>query len=142
MLRPWRPARESAIIAEANEGRIGDMTAMNDGMLHRLTAMPEREVFPGFLGRMVHTEATTLAYWTIAAGSVLPEHSHPHEQIVNMFSGELELTVDGAHHVLGPGDVLVIPGGAVHSGQARSEVRVLDVFTPVREDYRALDGGD
>ncbi len=115
------------------------MTATDNGLLHRLIAMRAHEVFPGFVGRMIHTDAATLAYWTIAAGSALPEHSHPNEQIVNMFAGELELTVDGAAHVLGPGDVLVIPGGAVHCGRARTEVQVLDVFTPPRDDYRNLD---
>ena len=101
-----------------------------------LAALPVHEVFPGFRGQFVHTDAVTLAYWTIAAGSLLPEHSHPHEQVVNMFDGELELTVDGVTHRLRGGDVLAIPGGARHSGRALTEVRVLDVFAPVREDYR------
>lgn len=105
-------------------------------MLSRLADLPVREVFPGFRGQFIHTDAVTLAYWIIDAGSPLPEHSHPHEQVVNMFDGELELTVDGVTRTLRGGDVLAIPGGARHSGRALTEVRVLDVFAPVREDYR------
>jgi quercetin dioxygenase-like cupin family protein len=75
-------------------------------------------------------------YWDIAAGAELPEHSHPHEQIVNMLEGTYELVVDGTSHVLNAGDVLVIPGDAVHSGKSHTECRILDVFSPVREEYR------
>ncbi len=111
-------------------------------MRRTLSQLPEHELFPGFRGRFVHTERTTHAYWTITAGSALPEHDHPHEQVVHMLEGELELTVAGATQVLRAGDVLAIPGGARHSGRALTEVRVLDVFAPVREDYRRLDAAD
>jgi quercetin dioxygenase-like cupin family protein len=110
-----------------------------DPMLHSLSALPVREVFPGFHGRFVHTPTASLVYWTIDAGAALPEHAHPHEQVVNMLDGEFELVVGGVAHVLRGGDVFVIPGEAPHSGRAVTEVRVLDVFTPAREDYRGLD---
>jgi quercetin dioxygenase-like cupin family protein len=103
--------------------------------------LPEREVFPGFRGRMMHTDRVTLAWWTIDAGSELPQHSHPHEQTVIMLEGALALTVDGVEHVLRAGETLSIPGGAVHSGRALGPVRVLDVFAPVREDYRDASPG-
>ena len=51
---------------------------------------PEREVFPGFHGRFIHSGRMTFARWRIDAGAVLPEHSHEHEQVVHMFAGELE----------------------------------------------------
>ena len=72
----------------------------------------------------------------IDSGSKVPEHSHVHEQVVNMLSGQLELTVAGKTCVLGPGQVLIIPSHAVHSGKALTACKVLDVFNPVREDYR------
>lgn len=78
----------------------------------------------------------TFAYWEISAGSQVPVHSHPHEQVVNMLEGTLELTVAGENHRLTPGQILVIPSNAIHSGKAITPCRVLDVFNPVREDYR------
>lgn len=105
-------------------------------MRHDLTSLAEREVMPGFFGRFIHTDATTHAYWRIEAGAVLRPHAHPHEQVVNLFEGELELTVEGVPHRLGPGSVLVIAGNQVHSGHAITACRVLDVFSPVRDDYR------
>lgn len=99
-------------------------------------ALEPRELIPGHRGRFVHSEHTTHVYWDITAGAELPEHSHPHEQIVNMLEGTYELVVDGTSHVLNAGDVLVIPGDAVHSGKSHTDCRILDVFSPVREEYR------
>lgn len=103
---------------------------------HHLSEIETRELVPGHHGRFIHSEHTTHVYWTIHADAVLPEHSHPHEQIVNMLEGTYELVVDGETHVLNAGEVLVIPGNAVHSGTARTDCRILDVFSPVREEYR------
>jgi quercetin dioxygenase-like cupin family protein len=103
---------------------------------YRVEALHLREPIPGHRGRFVHSERTTHAYWEIDAGAELPEHSHPHEQIVNVLEGTYELVVDGTRHVLDAGDVLVIPGNAVHSGRSHSSCKILDVFSPVREEYR------
>lgn len=101
-----------------------------------LMKVPSREVFPGFHGRFIHSATMTFAYWDITAGGVVPQHHHVHEQVVNMFEGQLELTVDGVRHVLSAGQVLIIPSNAVHFGKALTHCKVLDVFSPVREDYR------
>jgi quercetin dioxygenase-like cupin family protein len=105
-------------------------------MRHTLDALPEQEVFPGFHGRFVHSGSMTFAWWTIDAGAEVPEHAHPHEQVVNMLEGELSLTVAGEDHILHAGDVVAIPGGVRHAAKALRPSRVLDVFSPVREDYR------
>jgi quercetin dioxygenase-like cupin family protein len=101
-----------------------------------LEELEERELVPGFKGRFVHSENMTFAYWNIEAGATLPEHSHPHEQVANVIEGELELTLNGATKILSPGSVAVIPGDATHTGKAITRCRVIDVFYPVREDYR------
>ena len=102
----------------------------------RIDEVEPRELAPGYNARLVHTERTTHSYVDIDPHMPLPEHSHPHEQIVNMLEGTYELTVDGETFVLNAGEVLVIPGGAVHSGGAHTDCRILDVFSPVREEYR------
>lgn len=95
-----------------------------------------KEIVPGFKVRFVHSESMTFAHWTIEAGATLPAHAHPHEQVVNMIEGEFELTVDGEARVIQPGDVVVVPSNASHSGRAVTDCRIIDVFYPVREDYR------
>ncbi|MDX1645592.1 MAG: cupin domain-containing protein [Longimicrobiales bacterium] len=103
---------------------------------HEVANLEPRELQPGHHGRFIHSQHTTHVYWEIDAGARLPEHSHPHEQVVNVLEGSYELIVDGESFVLQAGDVLVIPGGATHGGGARTDCRILDVFSPVREEYR------
>ncbi len=105
-------------------------------LLEQLKCIAPREVFPGFHGRFIHSQTMTFAYWDIDSGSKVPEHSHVHEQVVNMLEGKLELTVSGKTFVLEPGEVLIIPSQAIHSGRALTPCKVLDVFNPIREDYR------
>ena len=101
-----------------------------------LRELEEREVFPGFHGRFVHTDNMTFVYWVIDAGALLPPHSHPHEQVAHMFEGRLELTIGETTRILEPGAVATISSNIVHSGKALTKCRIMDAFWPVREDYR------
>lgn len=100
-----------------------------------LSELPEKSPFPGWRGKFIRSAAMTFVYWDVPAGTVLPEHSHPHEQVAHMFEGEFEIVVDGVSQRLTPGSVSVIPPNALHSGRAITDCRILDVFSPVREDY-------
>ena len=100
------------------------------------TDIKPREIAPGVSARFVHTPGMTIARVEIQRDARLPSHSHPHEQVTTILSGELELTVGLDTRVLRAGMVAFIPGGVVHSAHARSACEVLDVFHPVREDYR------
>ncbi len=102
----------------------------------RLEEIKEKEIAPGFRARMVHAEHMTVAHWNITQGSSLPEHSHPHEQYSILLEGQFELTVGDETEVLSPGLVAVIPGGITHGGTALTDCRIVDIFHPVREDYR------
>lgn len=104
--------------------------------LIKLDEVAPREVQPGHRARFVHAKNMTVAHWRIDAGSSIPEHDHPHEQVVNMIAGRYELTVAGKPLLLEPGMVVVIPSGVRHSGRAITDALLLDVFYPVREDYR------
>ncbi len=101
-----------------------------------LQDVDEKEIVPGCFARFVHTGNMTMAYWTIKVGAEIPEHSHPHEQVANLIEGEFELTVAGESRVVKPGDIAVIAPNTLHSGRAVTECRIIDVFHPVREDYR------
>ncbi len=101
-----------------------------------LSDVRERQPVPGFRVRFVHSESMTVAYWEIEAGAEMPEHRHPHEQIVNVIEGEFELQVGDERRTLTPGSVAVIAPDVPHSGRAITRSRIIDVFHPVREDYR------
>ena len=98
--------------------------------------LPVREIFPGLRARLVHSARTSQSWVEIDEGVSFPEHHHPHEQTVNVLEGTLELIVNGETHVLSPGQSFVIAPDVPHAGRARTSCRVLDVFSPVREDYR------
>ncbi len=102
----------------------------------RLGDLPQRTIVPGTSAKFVHAANMTIAYWTFEPGAVLPAHAHPHEQVTNVLEGDFEMTVAGEVRRIKPGDVAVIPPNAVHSGKALVRCRLIDVFHPVREDYR------
>jgi unsaturated pyranuronate lyase len=96
-----------------------------------------RPLFPGVEIRATSGDALMLSLVNFEPGSIVPEHSHPHEQMGMMISGRAEFTIGGVTRVLGPGDIWRIPGNVPHRVRALDGPAVaLDVFHPVREDYR------
>lgn len=104
--------------------------------LVEIASLPVRELFPGLRARLIHSERVTHSWVEVDPGATFPEHHHPHEQIVTVISGELDLVVEGTSHRLTPGVVFVIPPHARHSGGSVTGARVLDAFAPTRDDYR------
>lgn len=107
-----------------------------DQTVFEWSAIAPRTVIPGFHGRFVHSGSMTFALWDVDEGAELPEHAHVHEQVVHVLEGRFEVSVDGVTSLLEDGMVAVIPPNAVHSGVAITPCRILDAFSPVREDYR------
>ena len=95
-----------------------------------------KEIAPGFLCKLIHTENNTINFIEVKAGSSIPLHQHSHEQSSFVLSGEFEMTIDGKAHQLTPETFCIIPGGIVHGGTAITDCKILDIFSPVREDYR------
>jgi quercetin dioxygenase-like cupin family protein len=95
-----------------------------------------REFIPGFFGRFVHGAQTTLAYVEITQGSTLNEHSHVHEQITFLLEGELEMIIGGEKMTLTAGSFHVISSNTPHSAFAVTNCKVIDAFSPARDDYR------
>lgn len=102
---------------------------------HQWENVEEKTVIPGYHGRFVHSKNMTFALWRVDAGSPVPEHSHPHEQMTEVLEGELEFTIDGKTQIMKAGSIAIIPPHAVHSGRAITNCRLFDVFYPLREDY-------
>ena len=71
------------------------------------------------------------------ANAIIPSHSHPHEQVGVVLQGELEFTIAGEVQMLRPGDPYIIPGGVPHNVKVGPQpAQVMDVFSPVREEYK------
>jgi len=95
-----------------------------------------KEPVKGYKGKFVHSENQTIAIWDVEEGSILPEHSHPHEQISSVVKGEFELTIKGETRKVNKNNVAVIPSNVPHSGVAITKCKIIDVFYPVREEYK------
>lgn len=96
-----------------------------------------KEIAPGVQIRTFWGKEMLLSIVDLEAHAVVPLHSHPHEQVGTVVTGQLELTIGGETRWLQPGDSYLIPGDVEHSGRAGdTPTRVLDIFSPVRESYQ------
>jgi len=101
-----------------------------------ISEIVQRELAKGIRGRYFHSESMTVGFIDIDKGAILPEHSHLHEQITEVTEGQLEMTIDGITQVLEPGIITLIPSNIVHGARALTDCKVVDIFNPVREDYK------
>ena len=101
-----------------------------------LASLPAKNIFPGIAGHYTHTEKLTLGEVELAAAVVLPTHQHLHDQISCVLAGRMEFTIGAETRLLEAGMSAVIPGGAPHGARTLTACRVLDIFSPPRDDYR------
>jgi quercetin dioxygenase-like cupin family protein len=99
------------------------------------------DIFPGVHSAMEHSEHITYACVNLDEGTVVPIHHHMHEQWTYVLEGQMEFTLNGEKQLLLPGMGAYIHSNAEHGAVAVTACKVIDVFTPVREDYRKLDTG-
>lgn len=113
-----------------------DDTAPTDRYFVSAGQGAHRHLFPGVEIRTTAGAQLMLSVVHFKPGAIVPEHSHPHEQMGMLLSGRLEFTIDGVTRLLDPGDQWRIPGGMPHTVRALDDPAVaLDIFHPVREDY-------
>jgi len=95
-----------------------------------------RPVLKGIkLKTLVYGEKTLLTEFRLNKGSLLPKHSHPHEQTGYLISGRIRLSVGGNKFEAEPGDSWCIPGDTEHWAEILVDSVAIEVFSPVREDY-------
>jgi quercetin dioxygenase-like cupin family protein len=87
---------------------------------------------------LAHTDQLMLVRHYFENGWVGARHSHPHHQLVYVISGSIRVDIDGKVFDVHAGDSFVVDGDVEHQASALEPSEVLDVFTPVREDYRDL----
>jgi quercetin dioxygenase-like cupin family protein len=94
-------------------------------------------IFPGVLVQTAAAEHMMLSLVHLEPGSVVEEHAHPHEQVGMVVSGRLTFIIGGEEKTLTTGDFYRIPGGVRHKVITHDQPsKALDIFTPVREEYR------
>jgi quercetin dioxygenase-like cupin family protein len=95
-----------------------------------------KRVTEGIERQMVVGENLMICRFRFAPFLVTPEHDHPHEQMSIVVSGRIRFFIEGVERIAGPGDVLHFPSNCWHGATMMDEeVVLLDIFTPVREDF-------
>ena len=102
----------------------------------KLAEIETREIIPGYQGKLIHTQNMSLAFWEVEKGAEVPEHSHMNEQVMQVLEGQFEFTLNGITNVYIPGDLVVIDPHIPHSGKALTACKLMDVFSPTREEYK------
>jgi quercetin dioxygenase-like cupin family protein len=101
--------------------------------------LPVKEPRAGWKGRFFHSRNMTFAYYTVAAGAWIHEHSHPNDEVWNVIDGQLEITIAGETRVAGPGSAAVVPPDTAHSVKALTDVRAIVVDHPRRDSIAGID---
>ena len=97
-------------------------------------------IWEGAVARAVHGQQITLAAVDLDPNVHVPEHRHPNEQVGFVTKGRVTMTIGGESRDLGVGETYVIPGDIPHAAVAGPEgATVIDVFTPIRQDWEALE---
>jgi quercetin dioxygenase-like cupin family protein len=111
---------------------------MDTSIFHYFNEIETKEIAPGFFSKLIHTETNTINFIEVKAGCSVPRHRHIHEQCSFVSEGEFELTVNDIPQRLNTGLFAVVPSNTWHSGTAITDCRLIDIFSPVREDYKNL----
>ena len=101
---------------------------------------PTKEIREGVYRSMIYTDNLMLTVIEFTNGpwdDPEPYHSHPHEQVTYVAEGEIIFYCeDRTEQHLKPGEMFAVPSGEKHTIKALTEnVKLVDAFTPVREDF-------
>ena len=108
---------EQKLFAQANEG---EATVLAPGNTRRV---------------LIHTPELMQVEFGFDKGAVGALHSHPHIQVSYVVEGSFEVTIDGVTETVGTGGSFIVPTGLVHGVLALEKGRLIDVFTPMRQDF-------
>jgi quercetin dioxygenase-like cupin family protein len=84
---------------------------------------------------MAYDEHVMLVKVDFETGAIGKLHNHYHSQVSHVHSGSFEVEVAGAKKVLNAGDVFIIPTNVIHGVVCLEAGMLLDVFSPMREDF-------
>ena len=101
-----------------------------------IQTIPSREIVPGYYGKYYHAQQMSIGWLDAKAGFSVPIHSHLHEQVSYVEEGQLLFTIEGQEFLLEAGMAITIPPHAKHGATAITDCKLVDVFSPVREDYK------
>jgi quercetin dioxygenase-like cupin family protein len=107
--------------------------------LYRWSEIEREELNPLLARQVIHGDSITVARLYLKQGAVVPRHSHRNEQITVLQSGRLRFEFDDREVMVRAGESLQIPSDAAHRVIAEEDSEAIDLFAPVREDWKRGD---
>ena len=106
-------------------------------------SVPIEMLDDGIERQLVVGDDLMLCRLRFAPNIVTAAHDHPHEQITMVERGRVRFTIGREERIAQAGDVLHFPSGCWHGAtMLDEEVVLIDIFTPVREDFLAHNGAE
>jgi quercetin dioxygenase-like cupin family protein len=102
---------------------------------HRWNDVPAEQINPSISRKFVTGDRVTVARFELKQGGIVPRHAHENEQVSYVMSGALKFDFQGTEVIVRDGELVRIPGGVPHEVEVLEDALVLDVFSPVRQDW-------
>jgi quercetin dioxygenase-like cupin family protein len=132
------PARQKARAASQARARLtARKPAVTPVALQYIPwhTIPLEDLNPLLQRQFVVGQNIMLARVLLKKGCIVPEHSHPNEQLTYIVEGTLKFWIDGKEITVHAGEVLCIPSDMPHKAQALEDTVDLDIFDPPRADW-------
>ena len=84
---------------------------------------------------MGYDDKIMLVHVAFDKGGIGPMHQHYHSQVTYVVSGSFYVTIDGKTETLKTGDSFYIPPNVLHGAICTEAGELIDVFSPIREDF-------
>jgi len=113
------------------------ITKLNGHPQHTdLARVPVEQLEEGIERQMIVGENLMICRLRFAPHIVTPAHDHPHEQMTFVERGRVLFTIGDQERIAQAGDVLHFPPGTWHGAtMLDEEVVLVDIFSPIREDF-------
>ena len=102
---------------------------------HRWSDIAPEQINAEVLRQYITADRVTIARFELKGGGVVPRHAHENEQVSIVLSGALLFRIDGREITVRGGEVMQIPGSVAHEVEVLEDALVIDVFSPVRQDW-------
>jgi quercetin dioxygenase-like cupin family protein len=111
---------------------------MTVNVFQTVAKLKPARIWDGVLARVVNGDRVTIGFVDIDPNAQVPEHRHENEQVGFVLRGSVTMVVNGQSRELRVGETYTIASQLPHSAKAGADgVTVVDVFAPVRQDWKA-----
>jgi quercetin dioxygenase-like cupin family protein len=103
--------------------------------IHTWDDIAEEQLNPLAGRKALHGTAITVAHFRFDKGNQVALHHHANDQVTIVEKGAVRMVVGGEEFVLKAGEMVHVPPDVPHGNEALENTVILELFSPVREDW-------